>query len=272
MKFEDTFFGRPNTINTYTSLYFTHIKPLENSIGVLKNVWNMDNTLAVVEGWEYKKLSKRTIISLVRLLGRYIEFIGGPKIETTNVIRVISKKTQEKEIKVLSRSDYDKLMKTCKLLAPDYYPVMLLALHAGLRRGEVYGLEVGDIDLIKGKITISKSYKGPTKNSKTRIIPISPELSFALTSCKGLLSGDNSKKVFKVSNPNPKLRGLCRDAGVEELNFHALRHGFATLALESGVSPRKVASWLGHSSVTTTLSIYWQVMDNSSVEDMNFLT
>jgi integrase len=88
---------------------------------------------------------------------------------------------------------------------------------------------------------------------------LSPELSKALTSARNLLLRDPESKVFEQFDPNPVLRRLCGHAGLENIRFHDLRHTFASLALDSGISPKQVQEWLGHASVVTTLSIYWNL-------------
>jgi len=52
---------------------------------------------------------------------------------------------------------------------------------------------------------------------------------------------------------------MRRRAGIRPINFHALRHTAATLALEDGIPPHVVSAMLGHASIGTTLGLYAHV-------------
>lgn len=265
MDFLDTLYGRPNTIQTYTSLFNHHIKPDVSPDEC--SSWTDSDTVGALRHWERKGLSKQTQTALLRLLSKFVQFNGGEKINTTPFVRTISRSEQMSEIEVLSARQASKLMRTCKLQMPDFYLKLLLGLHGGLRRGEVYGLQSNDIDLLRGKLRIERSYNGPTKNGKTRYIPLSDELINHLT--EHVRPGSNDR-LFKLEDPNPKLRRLCKLAGLKPITFHGLRHTFATLALEANESPKQVQTWLGHSTLTTTLNIYWGVIKDSEAA-MDFL-
>ncbi len=56
------------------------------------------------------------------------------------------------------------------------------------------------------------------------------------------------------------LRRLAARYGVRPLRLHDARHTFASHAIESGVSPSRVASWLGHASAETTHRIYVHIV------------
>jgi len=265
MTFEETFYGRPNTIQAYTSLYNHHLKDIDTDW----KSWSEESTLATVARWEKEGLSSNTIMSLVRLLGRYVRFMGGPAVNTAKVLQSLQRRIQQREVTVLSENEAQRLMFLARTTKPRFYPVLLLGLHAGLRRGEVFGLRCGDVDMINGKLKISHSYDGPTKSGKSRAIPMSPELAKALTDARNLLLRPTDEKVFKKFDPNAVLNRLTKQAEVPLIRFHDLRHTFASMALTSGVNPKQVSSWLGHASVVTTLSIYWNVIDEKT--DLSFL-
>lgn len=268
MKFQDTFIGRPNTIATYRSLFKHHIEPLK--IEHLATIWKEEFTNTIMMKWEREKgLSRRTRTMLLRILRNYIIFLGGPTIETKSLTRMMTRSEQQKEVLVLNKEQARLLMETTLQLDRRFYPILLLGLHGGLRRGEVFGLRCGDIDMFKNRIRIAHSHNGPTKNGKTRYIPMSTELENAMIAARNLLMRPTDTKIFECMDPNPRLRRLLKAANLPKLRFHDLRHSFATMALESGVSARIVANWLGHSSVTTTLSIYWNLTGDET--NLDFL-
>lgn len=265
MEFLQTLYGRPNTIRTYTSLFTRHIEPLV-SVDRCPD-WSEHDTLETIRVWE-AKLSRSTISTLLRVLSKFIEFNNGPTIDTTKFIRSLARSEQQEEVRTLTEGQAKTLMDTCQAEDPTFFAEMMLALHAGLRRGEVYGLRWSDLDYAKGRIRVAHSYDGPTKSGKTRFVPISATLSRALMWWEaGGIRGD---KLFKVSDPNRRLKRVCESAGMTVIHFHTLRHTFATLALESGTSPKTVQGWLGHAALTTTLNIYWGVV-NDGEESLDFL-
>ena len=54
----------------------------------------------------------------------------------------------------------------------------------------------------------------------------------------------------------------------EHVSPHALRHTFATRALENGIPPKVVQEILGHSSITITLDLYTHVLDRTKSEEI----
>jgi site-specific recombinase XerD len=64
---------------------------------------------------------------------------------------------------------------------------------------------------------------------------------------------------------------IIKDAGIEKTNFHALRHTFATRAIEKGVDVKTLSVLLGHADVTTTLNRYAHVLDEQKRKTMAIL-
>jgi len=272
--FAETLIGRPGTVRTYKSLIKHHIEA--HLVAVDPPRWIEDDTLRMVNIWNEKGLAPRTIQTLLRLLGAYIKCAGGPKDEfgvvdfykqIKQLSRLVGRQRQDEELVVLNKEQAQTLIDTCKREDPDFYPILLLGLHGGLRRGEVFGLTCEDVDVLTNRIRIAHSYDGPTKNGKTRFVPMSKELGNVMISTRNASFRPSGETLFEKLDPNPRLHNICEKASLNRLRYHDLRHSFATLALESGKSPKEVQMWLGHSNVSTTLSIYWNVIERTSEVD-----
>ena len=109
---------------------------------------------------------------------------------------------------------------------------------------------------------------------KTR--KMSEELSQVLT-CTDRRTGQSASLVmrdlvfinFRTGMPNKNssydthLYKLCEPAGIAPLSMHALRHTYATRAIEGGMQPKVLQKLLGHSSIQTTMDTYVHVTEDS---------
>lgn len=143
-----------------------------------------------------------------------------------------------------------------------------LGLATGLRLGELRALVWDDVDLVGLTVTVSKaldngpaSTRGPTKSGRVRVVDLPRETADLLAECR---KRQPPAQQLVLGHPGPYaaqtyrkvLRRLCRRAGVTPLTPHSLRHTFASLAIDNGVSLPELAEALGHANARITGEIY----------------
>lgn len=163
----------------------------------------------------------------------------------------------------LSEEEVDRLLEAPNgMEPPDYRDRAMLELMyaAGLRVGELVGLDVKDVDLEGGAV------RAFGKGSKERLVPVHPgaveAVAAYLSQGRPKLAGPLADRALFLSARGRRLtrqgfwlilRGRAVQAGIgKKLSPHTLRHSFATHLLHGGAPLRHVQELLGHASITTT--------------------
>lgn len=127
------------------------------------------------------------------------------------------------------------------------------------------------IPLTEKAVEILRTVKEMRPNRKESEL-LNQELEF-----KDLRSGRKKKLIMKdlvfinwrIGEPDKNssydthLYKLCEEAGIEPFCMHALRHTYATRAIESGMQPKVLQQLLGHASIKTTMDTYVHVTDET---------
>jgi integrase len=153
--------------------------------------------------------------------------------------------------------DYDeeiKLLVACDRVRSRFLrPLVLLALHTGMRRGELLSLEWSRIDFEQRTIRIinAKSSAG------TRIIPMNTTVHTLLSdlvkkASSPLVFPSNRKLGEKLLDLKKGFKKAVQLAGIPHFRFHDTRHTFATRLVRVGVDIVSVQHLLGHSKITMT--------------------
>lgn len=128
--------------------------------------------------------------------------------------------------------------------------VTLAALLSGMRQGEVLALRKDTVDLQHREINL-----GVTKNGKRRVVPISDAFKVVLEEAMKKSPGDHvfgtrvARRPYTGDGFRSVFRLAVKDAGIEDLHFHDLRHDFSTKLRRRGVGLDVIAELLGHSSL-----------------------
>ncbi len=164
------------------------------------------------------------------------------------------RKVRKKLPTVLSGSEIEQLLSA--VTYRKHRAMFMLGYGAGLRVGEICGLEVGDID---GKRMVL--HLRNTKGDKERHVPFSPRLYKELRAYwheahpKGsyVIPGRKQNKPISRAAISKALKKAVRKAGIKKrVTPHTLRHSYATHMLEMGTDIRTVQVLLGHASLSST--------------------
>jgi integrase len=197
--------------------------------------------------------------------------------------------TAKPEIKPLSPDQARKLIETAYSTGNRYAALYVLALHTGLREGEMLGLRWDDLDLdataptLQVRRTLSETRTGHIfelpKSGKGRSIKLSRKAVEALRSHRagqaeeklrlgslwqegGLVFPTTTGTTTSGTNLLGRyFRPMLKCADLPPIRLHDLRHTCATILLIAGKHPKYVQEMLGHASISITLDTYSHVIE-----------
>ena len=174
------------------------------------------------------------------------------------------------EKRIITPAEERKLLAACTGECAYLKPIIICALHSGMRKSEILNLEWKNVDLDNRIITILIQ-----KNRKKSYIPMSETLTRELTK---LYQQKSSKYVFvnPITNlPYVNIRNnynkILTQAGITDFTFHSLRHTACTRLLEQGVPVDVVKEIMRHSNVEITLEVYNHINQSRKFEAIKAL-
>ncbi len=196
-------------------------------------------------------------------------------------------KTKEKEVTCFTLSEQKKIERAALAGKKTKWLGIVVCLYTGLRIGELLALEWKDVDFQKGVLTVSKSrHEGKDENgryaqivespktvSSRRCIPLPKQILCELRMLKR-----KSRSVYVISNGESSIpvrsyqrsfERLLKKLDIPHKGFHALRHTFATRALECGMDVKMLSELLGHKDPAVTLRRYVHSLMEQKKEMMN---
>ncbi len=166
-------------------------------------------------------------------------------------------KGSTKQMRILSSEEIKAVLKASTVT---YKALLMTAIFAGLRIGELLRLQWDDVDLLSGEIHVRESKT--EAGVRTVVIPdfLVQELA-RHTYSEGHVFKTHLGTEMKHRRVNRALEETLKRAKVEHCRFHDLRHTYASMLVGQGNDVTYVADQMGHSSPTVTLGIYAKLFD-----------
>ena len=164
------------------------------------------------------------------------------------------------------------------------HSMYVVLFHLGLRQGECYALEWGDLDTEAKTLSIARQVvsnrgknevKRPKTAAGTRTIELADEtigallerrkmsLREKLAACPLIFPGRRGCYLNRSSVAHRWWKPLLRKLGIRERGIHNCRHAFASHALSRGEDLVTISSILGHADPSITLRIYSHLVEKA---------
>jgi integrase len=163
--------------------------------------------------------------------------------------------------------------------------LFMAAVTTGLRQGELLGLKWTDIDWFNKQIHVNRTYNhfrfyDPKTKTSKRKVDVPPQMMKQFKEWKIacpandldlIFPNENSKPMSALNMYNRKFLPTLKNAKLNKIRFHDLRHTYASLLIDLGENIKYIQKQMGHSSIKTTMDTYGHLMKDVNREAANRL-
>ena len=226
--------------------------------------WNLlkDVTPESFELWrdEHRALAPKTLNDYLGLASSFFNWLVKNERLDKNPLRRVSMLPRQlvKPRRAFSDEEFNKLVS----LKSRRSIVYLLAAYTGLRRSELKALQWGDLK-IQGDEAWLAVRASTTKNKKSANLPLHKNILPELLAIKLHYYKPTDQMLKRRIPTMESFKKDLASVGIEYINqrgevldFHSLRHTFATNLLKSGVAPRTAMELMRHSDLKLTTKVY----------------
>lgn len=173
--------------------------------------------------------------------------------ETNPARRVKRERESPGRVRFLSDDERSRLLEVCKASrSPNLYPLVVLALSTGMRRGEITNLTWEQVDLPKAALILDD-----TKNQERRRVAVrglALELMREHARVRRIdtnlvFPGEKTYRTGKPFELQVYWREAVSKANLKDFRFHDLRHSCASCLAMTGASLLEIAEVLGHKTL-----------------------
>src|SRR5438876_5447818 len=247
----------------FAQMYLERAGPLLKSIRTERNrvlAWAREFgsrplgqiTRAEIEAWRREKMMKcrpatinRDLSRLRRMFSLAIEW---DLLEESPMTGIRFLRENNARTRYLSLEESIRLIANC--IAPHIRALVTVALHSGMRLGEILNLRWHDLDFASGFILVRDS-----KNGESRHVAHDATLSALFRAYPRRLGADlvfSSSSGGRIVDVRTGFLNSCKRAELTDLHFHDLRHTFASQFVMAGGDLYILKEILGHKSITMT--------------------
>src|SRR5437773_2527982 len=249
--------------NEFAEMYLEREGPLLKSIRTERNrvlAWAREFgnrplgqiTREEIEAWRRERMTtsrpatiNRDLSRLRRMFSLAVEW---GLLEESPMQGITFLRANNARTRYLSLEECQRLIANC--IAPHIRALVGVALHSGMRLGEILNLRWYDLDFASGFILVRDS-----KNGESRHVPMDATLFALFRAYPHRPSTDlvfSSSSGGHIVDVRTGFQNACKRAGVIDLHFHDLRHTFASQFVMSGGDLYILKEILGHKSITMT--------------------
>ncbi len=281
---------KPLTWRSYRGLMRVHLIPAFGHL-LLMQITPQDVQSFLARCLRDKGLSPKTVNHLLILFKTMLKHArqwGLLRENPTELVKLV--RVEQQEMDFLQPQEIPLLLQHAD---EPYRTLFLLAALTGMRRGELLGLQWGDIDWHRNVIHVRRTlysqtkaelaelresptdvwrFSTPKSKRSIRAIEMSPKVREALELHRLICPVSPDDLVFCSKEGRPIyaenmirrefLPALSR-AGIRRIRFHDLRHTYTTLLIAQGENVKFVQSQLGHASIETTLDRYGHLLPDT---------
>ena len=245
------------------------------------------------EGKKGNGLSTKTVSDVLAIIRNISKFAIRKGIYVANDANAVQIRQDIKPMRVLNKAEQRQLCEYI-LKKPEACSIgILVCMFTGLRIGEICALRWEDISFSDQSIYIHHTlqriqmHRGhgaktevivttPKSSCSIRKIPLPDEILEILVLNKKASSGyvltNDEYKFIEPRTMQNKFKKILKAAGIENANFHALRHTFATRCVELGFDVKSLSEILGHATVNITMNRYVHPTYEMKKENMKKLS
>ena len=274
---------KESTFSHYTHLSKLHILPFLGEIPIehLTTKIVEDHILMLLSSGRIDGtggLSPKTVSDILAIIKGSIAYAKNSGKQVTCYLEQITIRKSQVDMRVLNREEEERLRSTL-LFDTDFSKLgVLLCLYTGIRIGEVCALKWGNFNFEAGTLSIYETLQRiqnvddgskhktkivvttPKSQNSVRIIPLPDSLINILGRFKSsprayILTGCDDR-FMEPRVLQYKFKKYAIESGVRNINYHALRHTFATRCIELGFDVKTLSEILGHANVNVTLNRY----------------